>query len=128
MVLDRLGYPIASTVYLDAKDFTSTGLENIQIPPFPLIIKPIDEAHGNGVMMNINNKLELEQKLHQSFRAYPRLIIQRQITGKEFRVLVCKKSIILALFRHPPVIRGDGISTILSLIKKENSTHPLRGE
>lgn len=79
-------------------------------------------------MMNITSLEELDQKLQESFKTYSRMIIQKQICGKEFRVLVCRKSIILAFFRHPPFIVGDGVSTIKILIKKENSTHPLRGE
>lgn len=79
-------------------------------------------------MMNITSLEELDLKLQESFKTYSRMIIQKQIFGKEFRVLICKKSIILAFFRHPPVIVGDGVSTINALITKENSTHPLRGE
>lgn len=54
--------------------------------------------------MNISSLEELNQKLLESFTQYPKMIIQKQIVGKEFRVLVCRKSIILAFFRHPPRI------------------------
>ena len=55
---------------------------------FPVIIKPIDEAHGNGVCMNIISILELQKKLKISFSLYPKMIIQEQISGDECRVLV----------------------------------------
>jgi len=46
---------------------------------FPVIIKPIHESHGNGVMMNILNIEELEQKLIASFKNYDRMIVQKQV-------------------------------------------------
>lgn len=65
-------------------------------------------------------------KLQESFSTYDRMIVQQQIVGKEFRVLVCKGSILLAYYRHPPTVTGDGTSTILDLIDRENATNPLR--
>lgn len=46
IVLNKLGYPIAPSVYVQRSDFGEEFLDDITLPSFPLIIKPLDEAHG----------------------------------------------------------------------------------
>jgi carbamoylphosphate synthase large subunit len=53
--------------------------ESIDSLKFPLIIKPNREAHGNGVMMNIQTFEELKEKLSISFEKYSNMIIQEQV-------------------------------------------------
>jgi glutathione synthase/RimK-type ligase-like ATP-grasp enzyme len=62
-------------------------IENLK---YPLIIKPLDEAHGDGVMMSINSFEELIAKLGTSFEKYTSMIVQEEAQGDEVRVLVVK--------------------------------------
>ncbi|MDD2565784.1 MAG: hypothetical protein PHZ26_04410 [Candidatus Gracilibacteria bacterium] len=125
-ILERNGLPIAKTVYIYENELEEFDWSKINNFKFPVIIKPVDEDHGNGVCMNIITIPELKKKLELSFEFYSKMIIQEQITGDECRVLVVMGEVILALRRIPPFITGDGIKTIKELIEIENSTNPLR--
>lgn len=125
-LLERGDFPIAKSLYVRKENFEKI-LENI-ILPFPVIIKPLDGAHGNGVHMNIVSNEELYTKLDSSFAEYGNMIIQRQISGDEFRVMVFDDTILIAYKRVPPAVIGDGKHTILELVQIENETNPLRKE
>ncbi len=111
-LLENFNYPIAKSLYIKKENFKTFQVESLNSLKFPLIIKPNGEAHGNGVMMNIQNFDELAQKLTLSFQKYPNMIIQEQVEWKEFRVLVVKWEVILVLNRICPYVVWDGINDI----------------
>lgn len=119
-ILDYYGYPIAKSYDIYQSDYKNLTQEKITHLQYPLVIKPIDQAHGNGVMMNIINYNELIQKLWKSFKSYPRMMIQEQIKWKEYRVLIVKDEVLIVENRTPPYVKGDGVSTTKKLIKEEN--------
>ncbi len=55
------------------------------------------------------------------------MIVQEQITGDEFRILVLFGKVILAINRIPAHVIGNGTDTIKKLIEDENASNPLRG-
>ncbi|MCH8518243.1 hypothetical protein LAT59_00560 [Candidatus Gracilibacteria bacterium] len=127
-LLERNGFPIAKSLYLKKENFNNFKESDISGFLFPLVIKPLSEAHGNGVRMNIRDYGELQIKLETSFLDYDTMIIQEQIKGDEIRMLVFDNEIIAAYIRKPPVVTGDGKRTIQELVEYENTTNPLRGE
>lgn len=127
-LLTRYGIPIPKTLYIDTTEFSWYDWNKFSDFRFPVIIKPLDGAHGNGVCMNILSKQELQEKLKTSFDSYPRMIVQEEISWDECRVLVVLWDVITAYNRIPPSVLWDGISTIWDLIEYENSSNPLRQE
>lgn len=93
---------------------------------FPLVIKPIDGNHGKG---NTTNIISWEQAV-QAFEAaknYSRsVIIERFITGFDFRVLVINYKFVCAALRTPAGVTGDGLHSIQWLIDDTNCD-PRRG-
>jgi len=126
IMLERWGFPIPHTVYVDRDDFPGFDLGAFATWKYPLVIKPIGESHGNGVMMGILDAQELQQKLSQSLEKYPRMIVQEQIQWDECRVIVMFWEVVLAIKRIPPKLLWDGISSIGMLIDMENTSNPLR--
>ncbi len=93
---------------------------------FPLVIKPIDGNHGKG---NTTNITTWEQALtaFEAAKLYGRsVIIEKYITGFDFRVLVINYKFICAALRTPASVTGDGKQTIQQLIDEVNSD-PRRG-
>ncbi|MDD2916610.1 MAG: ATP-grasp domain-containing protein [Candidatus Gracilibacteria bacterium] len=125
-LLEKYGAPIAKTFYIYNHEFPNFDWTKLSDFHFPVIIKPIDEAHGNGVCMNIVSISELQKKLESSFADYAKMIVQEQISGDECRVLVVLGEVVVGLHRVPPFIIGDGKSTLHELIDNENKTNPLR--
>lgn len=93
---------------------------------YPLVIKPIDGNHGKGNTTNITTweqaitAFEAAQKYGRSS------IIEKFITGYDFRILVINYKFICAALRTPASVIGDGSSTIQLLIDSTNSD-PRRG-
>ena len=93
---------------------------------YPLVIKPIDGNHGKGNTTNITN-WEQAVKAFEAAKVYGRsVIVERFITGFDFRILVINNKFICAALRTPAAVTGDGEHTILWLIDETNKD-PRRG-
>ncbi|MBS1756303.1 MAG: cyanophycin synthetase [Bacteroidetes bacterium] len=106
---------------------TEEGLKDaIEKYGYPLVIKPIDGNHGKG---NTTNITTWQQALtaFQAAKEYGRsVIIEKYITGFDFRILVINYKFICAALRTPAAVTGDGIHTIQYLIDQTNKD-PRRG-
>ncbi len=127
LFLERYNFPVAKTREISRENF-DFGTEDFSDFTFPLVVKPVDDGHGNGVKMNISDKKELKKAIEESFQKYSKILIQTQASGEDHRVLVVWWEVAIAYKRVPPSVVGDGKTTILSLIEKENKNNPLRWE
>lgn len=107
--------------------FDEEGLrEIINEIGYPIVLKPLDGNHGKGASINVNTfddamaGLEFAQKYSQ------RVIVEKFITGYDFRVLVIDNKVVAAAKREPAHIKGNGKNTIQELIDLENQD-PRRG-
>lgn len=106
---------------------TEVGLEEaIDKFGYPLVIKPIDGNHGKGNTTNITTR-EQAQKAFEAAKAYSRsVIVERFITGFDFRCLVINNKFICAALRTPASVVGDGAHNLQWLIDETNKD-PRRG-
>ncbi|MDQ0475856.1 cyanophycin synthetase [Chryseobacterium sp. MDT2-18] len=103
------------------------GLEKtIQKIGYPLVIKPLDGNHGKGSSININDFETAKVGLAHAQNYSKKVIVERYITGYDFRILVINHKMIAAARRVPAHIIGDGALNIQQLIDKEN-LDPRRG-
>jgi cyanophycin synthetase len=93
---------------------------------FPLVFKPLDGNHGKGASINVKTEAEALEAFHHAKKYSRRIIVERFITGFDFRVLVINNRFIAAALREPAHIIGNGTSTIQELIDIENQD-PRRG-
>ena len=93
---------------------------------YPVVIKPIDGNHGKGNTTNIMN-WQQAMSAFEAAKVYGRnVIVEKYITGFDFRVLVIDYKFICAALRTPASVVGDGINTIQHLIDETNKD-PRRG-
>ena len=106
---------------------TEEGLkEAIDRYGYPLVIKPIDGNHGKGNTTNITT-WEVAVKALQAAQHYGRsVIVEKFITGFDFRALVINYKFICAALRTPASVVGDGVHTVQWLIDETNKD-PRRG-
>ncbi|MBX9785499.1 MAG: cyanophycin synthetase [Chitinophagaceae bacterium] len=106
---------------------TEAGLdEAIAKFNYPLVIKPIDGNHGKGNTTNITTR-EQAQKAFEAAQAYSRsVIVERFITGFDFRCLVINNKFICAALRTPASVVGDGEHNLQWLVDETNKD-PRRG-
>ena len=106
---------------------TEEGLqEAIDKYGYPLVIKPIDGNHGKGNTTNITTWEQAIKALEAAKQYGRNVIVEKFITGFDFRVLVINYKFICAALRTPASVAGDGTHTIQWLIEETNKD-PRRG-
>lgn len=93
---------------------------------YPLVVKPCNGNHGRGVTVNIKNDRDMEEAFREAIAVSPKVIVERFMEGKDYRVLVVNRKVVAVAQRMPPMVTGDGIHTIKQLVEEENK-NPLRG-
>ena len=93
---------------------------------FPLVIKPIDGNHGRGITVDINKYEQALVAFNEAKQVSSRVIVEKYITGEDYRLLVINNVLVAAAKRTPAHVIGDGKSTIQDLILDVNRD-PRRG-
>lgn len=97
------------------------ALDILKTSGLPLVVKPAaNTGAGAGVSTCVRTPGQLLTAIAWA-RAYgPRILIERQIPGSCYRILVMDGEVLDTVIRLPPSIRGDGISTVRQLVRREN--------
>jgi cyanophycin synthetase len=123
MLLDAAQIPVPKGTVIRTEEELKYAIESFG---YPLVIKPIDGNHGKGNTTNITT-WEQAIKAFGAAKDYNRnIIIERFITGYDFRALVINYKFISAALRTPASVIGDGEHTIQWLIDETN-IDPRRG-
>lgn len=93
---------------------------------FPVVIKPKCGNQGKGVSVNLRCDEEVRDAFKIADKYSKDIIIEKFISGKDYRVLVVGDNVAAVSQRIPPSVVGDGISTIKELVEAENN-NPKRG-
>ncbi|CAM3058681.1 cyanophycin synthetase [Legionella steigerwaltii] len=101
--------------------------EAIEQLGFPLVIKPLNANHGKGVTANITNFDKANFGYEFAKKISNELLIERFISGNDYRFLVINYKVVAVAKRIPAQIVGNGELTINQLIKQTNED-PNRGD
>jgi cyanophycin synthetase len=93
---------------------------------FPLVIKPINGNHGRGATIHIKTQEQAIEAFHVAKKISRAVIVEKFITGHDYRLLVINYKLIAAARRTPAAVTGDGKLTVQQLVDKVNSD-PRRG-
>ncbi len=93
---------------------------------YPLVIKPIDGNHGRGITVDVQNYDDALVAFHVAKDVSRRVIIEKFITGEDYRLLVINNILVAAAVRTPAHVIGDGKSSIKELVDIVNAD-PRRG-
>src|SRR6218665_2187025 len=122
-MLDNASIPVASgSICIDNDDLEAT----IKKIGYPIVIKPLDGNHGKGASINVLNWEDAVAGLAYAKTYSRRVIVEKFITGFDFRVLVIDNKLVAAAKRVPAHVVGNGKDTIQELIDATN-LDPRRG-
>ena len=93
---------------------------------YPIVIKPLDGNHGKGASINVKNMDDAKAGLAYAKKYSHRVIVEKFITGFDFRVLIIDNKLVAAAKREPAHVVGNGKDTIQKLIEVTNED-PKRG-
>ena len=120
--LAELGFPVPRGEVL--RSFKEAGAAADRIG-YPVAVKPVAGHKGIGVTAAVQDDDELEVAFGRAVEAIPeaepvRVIVERSISGKDYRILCVNGRFVAAMERRPAFVSGDGQSTITDLIDQEN--------
>ena len=122
-MLDEASIPVAKgDICYDNEDLEET----IADIGYPIVIKPLDGNHGKGASINVTNWDDAVKGLKHAKEYSRRVIVEKFITGFDFRILVINNEVIAAAQRVPAHVIGNGKNTIQELIDITNED-PRRG-
>lgn len=93
---------------------------------YPVVVKPDNGNQGKGVSLNLTTEEDIRGACGL-VRQYSRgLLLEKQIPGRHYRVLVVGGRAVAAAERIPARVEGDGIHTVAQLVELTNRD-PRRG-
>ena len=122
-MLELASIPVASgSICVDEESLQET----IQKINYPIVLKPLDGNHGKGASINVTNWEDAKAGLIYAQTYSRRVIVEKFISGFDFRVLVIDNKLVAAAKRVPAHVVGNGKETIQQLIDTIN-LDPRRG-
>lgn len=122
-MLQAQAIPVAKGMCIIHEEEVAEVIEKVG---FPLVFKPLDGNHGKGASINVKTVEEAMSAFEHAKKYSRKIIVERFITGYDFRILVINHRFIAAALREPAHVIGDGKLTIQELIDQENKD-PRRG-
>ncbi len=124
LLLDAAGVPVPNgRSVTDAEDAWKAACEI----GGPVVVKPRDGNQGKGVAVNVRTREEVQKAFAVAQAISSDVIVERYITGHDFRLLVVGNQMVAAARRAPPQVIGDGQHSIAELIEQVNRD-PRRGD
>lgn len=93
---------------------------------YPVAVKPEVGNHGRGITSHVSDAQLLETAFTSASAICESVIVEKTLTGFDFRVLVINGKLVAAALREPAHVIGDGSATVRQLIDTVNAD-PRRG-
>lgn len=122
-LLEGMGVPVPNGKIVYTLKELDSALNRLE---YPLVIKPVNGNHGKGATININNWEDLEIAFELAKKYSRAIIVEKYITGFDYRLLVINHQFVCAAKRTPASVVGDGVRTIKELVDNVN-LDPRRG-
>jgi cyanophycin synthetase len=94
---------------------------------FPVVVKPLDGNHGNGVAIGLQTETEVRDAFDVASDYSREVIVERYIAGHDHRILVVNGEVVAVSERVPARVIGDGVHSLEALIELANRD-PRRGD
>jgi cyanophycin synthetase len=120
-LLYKNSIPVSNSYTWNNNLSSEKNLEFTNSLQFPLVVKPIKGEKGYGVTTDITSNAELLQHINNLKNQDKEVLIEEQVKGKEYRIMVFNNNIIGITMKTPPSVIGDGENTINQLITNYNN-------
>ena len=109
--------PVPKGSIIRSEDELKGAIDNIG---YPCVLKPLNGNHGKGATTNIINYEQALTALAAAQKYGRSVIVEKFITGFDFRLLCVNYKFICAALRTPAAVTGDGVHSIQWLIEETN--------
>lgn len=116
-LLEEVGVPVAKgRPVADAADAWAAAQEI----GAAVVVKPRDGNQGRGVSVNLKTREEIERAWHIARAESSAIVVERFVPGADYRLLIVGGKLVAAAHRRPPMVIGDGVSTVRQLVDRVN--------
>jgi cyanophycin synthetase len=123
-LLRAVGVPVPEGRPVESAEEAWTAAQEIGVP---VVVKPRKGNQGRGVSVRLTTREAVMAAYNIAVAQDGEVMVERQVEGCDFRLLVIGGRLIAAARRQPPSVTGDGKHSITELVDIEN-LNPLRGE
>lgn len=119
-LLRERGIPVPSHM-LCARGDWAKAWSFVRAAAGPCVVKPArGSAGGDGITTGVRTRGRLAAAMVMAGSNCGDIVIEQQIAGHVYRLLFLDGDFLDAVLRRPPVVKGDGTSTVRELIDAEN--------
>ncbi|MCA3177544.1 MAG: cyanophycin synthetase [Burkholderiaceae bacterium] len=123
-LLESIGVPVPGGGSVDEIEDAWAIMQSLGAPA---VVKPRDGSQGRGVTVDVETREQLEAAWAAAYDISSDVIVERYIPGDDWRLLVVDGRLVAAARRDPPMVIGDGRSTVRELVEAVNRD-PRRGD
>ncbi len=116
-LLEAAEIPVPKGCLIRSEDELQDAIDKVG---YPVVLKPLNGNHGKGATTNIINYEQALAALEAAQKYGRTVIVEKFITGFDFRVLCINNKFICAALRTPAAVTGDGVHSIQWLIEETN--------
>ena len=116
-LLQAAEIPVPKGGIIREEDELKSAIDSIG---YPCVLKPLNGNHGKGATTNIVNYEQALTALVAAQKYGRYVIVEKFITGFDFRLLCINYKFVCAALRTPAAVTGDGEHTIQWLIEETN--------
>jgi len=120
------GVPVPEGRPVTSAEDAWAAAQEIGAPDVAVVVKPQDGNQGKGVTVNVSNREAVMAGFENARKFRDDVLVERYLVGSDYRVLIVGDKLVAAARREPPLVVGDGESTVTELVAKVN-TDPRRG-
>lgn len=88
---------------------------------YPVVVKPADQDGGRGVFAGLHTPEAVASAYAAAARFSKRILVEQFVEGSDYRLQVCLGDVYWVVHRRPAYVLGDGASTVMTLIERNNS-------
>jgi cyanophycin synthetase len=121
--LEKMGYPTPESRLAENISELSKITKKIS---FPVVVKPLSSAEGQGVTVNIRNNKLLRNSFEFAKKFDEKVLIEKQVVGDYYRITFIANGAYAATKNLPAFVCGNGKRSAKKLIAEENK-NPERG-
>ncbi|MEK6938693.1 MAG: ATP-grasp domain-containing protein [Nanoarchaeota archaeon] len=116
--LKREGIAVPEGRKFDVKEIGGI-LEYAERLQEPLVVKPDNGSEGKGVYCGVKQEdiISVTKEIARNFKS---LVVERQISGNEYRLLATIDNYIAVIMRRPASVLGDSQKSLQELIEEKN--------
>ena len=96
-----------------------------EIPAFlqahgAVVVKPVEGEQGKGISVDLRGIGDVKAAIERARHYCDRVVVEQFCKGQDLRIVVIDYKVVAAAVRRPPVVVGDGHSTVNALIRKQS--------